>query len=214
MPFLAYTSRHRRERLAELSDRELLAAVAADEEDAFDQLVERKAGQLLQLAYRMVGDREEARDLVQLAFVKAWENRHRYDPKWAPNTWLYRIASNLSIDFLRSKGSRDRQDEPVRAHLHEVASAGERRRRAGFESREVDAILDELLTALTERQRSVFVLRELEGLTSAEVGAILGCRGSTVRNHLFAARRVLREELRDRYPEYAPPAAEGGGAEP
>ncbi len=64
-------------------------------------------------------------------------------------------------------------------------------------------ILRELAAGLTERQRLVFLLRELEGLSSREVAEILGCRASTVRNHLFTARKHLREELKRRYPEYA-----------
>ncbi|MEZ5333295.1 MAG: sigma-70 family RNA polymerase sigma factor [Thermoanaerobaculia bacterium] len=203
MPFLVHSSRVRGRRLAEASDRDLLDAVVEGAEDAFDELVARKAGQLLQLVYRMVGDREEARDLVQLAFVRAWENRDRYDRRWSPNTWLYRIATNLSIDFMRSRGSRARLDEPVRRHLYEVASSGHRHELSRLEHHEVERILGTLLDDLSERQRSVFVLREIEGLSSREVGEILGCRASTVRNHLFAARRELRARLLERYPEYA-----------
>lgn len=202
MPFLVHSSRIRG-RLAECSDRELLDAVVEGREDAFDELVARKAGQLLRLVYRMVGDREEARDLVQLAFVRAWENRERYDRRWSPNTWLYRIATNLAIDFLRSRGSRARLDEPVRRHLHAVAGDGRRRDVTRLERDEVERILGEMLDHLSERQRTVFVLREIEELSSREVGEILGCRASTVRNHLFAARRELRARLLERYPEYA-----------
>lgn len=212
MPFLVHSSRVRGRRLAEASDRELLELVVAGGEDAFDELVARKAGQLLQLVYRMVGDREEARDLVQLAFVRAWENRARYDRRWSPNTWLYRIATNLAIDFLRAQGSRARLDEPVRHHLHAVAGDGEPRGFASLERHEVERILTEMLGHLSERQRTVFVLREIEGLTSHEVGEILGCRASTVRNHLFAARRELRGRLLERYPEYA--RSRGGEEQP
>jgi RNA polymerase sigma-70 factor (ECF subfamily) len=203
VPFLVHAAKLRGRRLAEVSDRELLDVVVEGDEDAFDELVARKAGQLIQLVYRMVGDREEARDLVQLAFVRAWENRERYDRRWTPNTWLYRIATNLSIDYLRSKGSRARLDEPVRHHLYEVASAGERRDFTHLERDEVERILGEMLAHLSERQRTVFILREIEGLSSNEVAEVLGCRASTVRNHLFTARRELRTRLLARYPEYA-----------
>lgn len=203
MPFLVHSSRVRGRRLTEASDRDLLDAVVAGGEDAFDELVARKAGQLLQLVYRMVGDREEARDLVQLTFVRAWEKRDRYDSRWSPNTWLYRIATNLSIDFIRSRGSRARLDEPVRRHLYEVTASGHRHDVNRLEHHEVEGILTQLLDGLSERQRSVFILRELEGLGSREVGEILGCRASTVRNHLFAARKELRSRLLEHYPEYA-----------
>ncbi len=202
MAVLIHSHRLQREQLAQVSDRELLAAVGRDDETALDELIGRKAGPLLQLAFRMVGDREEARDLVQLAFLRVWEHRERYDPRFAPNTWLYRIVTNLAIDHLRSRDSRERQGEPLRHHLVAVAAAGQRSL-ADLEEREVSRILGELTADLSPRQRSVFVLRELEGLPSEEVAAILGCRPSTVRNHLFSARRRLRTQLRRRYPEYA-----------
>jgi RNA polymerase sigma-70 factor (ECF subfamily) len=167
-----------------------------------DELITRKSGPLLQLAWRIVGDREEARDIVQLTFVRAWEHRDRYDPRFSPNTWLYRIATNLGIDLLRSRAARRRQSEPVRCHFVRLAD-GRRRGLGELEQREVERILHELAGALTERQRAVFVLSEVEGLASAEVAEILGCRASTVRNHLFAARKTLRRELARRYPEYA-----------
>jgi RNA polymerase sigma-70 factor (ECF subfamily) len=200
--FLIHSTRLARERLAAASDRELLAALAAGEEEALDELVGRKAAPLWQLAFRMVGDREEARDLVQLAFVRVWEHRQRYDARFAPNTWLYRITTNLAIDHVRARESRERRGEPLRHHLRAVAAAGDRGL-ADLEAREVSRILGELAAGLSPRQRAVFVLRELEGLPSEEVAAILGCRPSTVRNHLFSARRQLRAELRRRYPEYA-----------
>ncbi|MGH9464304.1 MAG: RNA polymerase sigma factor [Thermoanaerobaculia bacterium] len=202
MAVLIHSSRLDRERLAEVSDRDLLTAVGRDDEVALDELIGRKAGPLLQLAFRMVADREEARDVVQLAFVRVWEHRDRYDPRYAPNTWLYRIVTNLAIDHLRARDSRERQSEPLRHHLHAVATAGHRNL-ADLEQREVSRILEELAAGLSERQRAVFVLRELEGLPSESVAAILGCRPSTVRNHLASARRRLRGELRRRYPEYA-----------
>ncbi len=93
-----------------------------------------------------------------------------------------------------------------------MADARHRRDLGSITGREVEGILAELAGALSERQRAVFLLREVEGLSSPEVARILGCKSSTVRNHLFAARRVLRRELARRYPEYAGRLAPGGEA--
>lgn len=186
----------------ELSDTELLLAIRSGDEAAFDTLVERKTGPLLHLAYRIVGDREEAKDLVQLALLRAWEHRDRFNPRWSANTWLYRITTNLGIDYLRARSTRRQKAEPVRHHLRSVHSRPE----AGFESvmaREVLAILRDLATDLSLRQRKAFWLREVEGMSSREVSEVLGCSESTVRNHLFAARVKLRRELTERFPEYA-----------
>lgn len=190
------------------SDRELLQAVSRGDQDAFAEIVERKTGPLLHLAFRIVGDREEAKDLVQLAFLRAWQHRERYDPRWSANTWLYRIATNLGIDFIRSRQTRQRKTEPVRHHLRAVHSRPE----GGFESiiaGETLAILRDLASDLSAKQRKAFWLREVQGMTSSEVAEVLECKESTVRNHLFAARHKLRRELIRRFPEYAALARTG-----
>jgi len=187
----------------ELSDRELLHEVRDGSEPALNELIGRKTRPLLQLAQRILGDAEEARDVVQVTFFKVWENRARFDDRWSPNTWIYRIASNLAIDHLRARRSREKSSEPVRQHLRHVADGRAQRDLSRLEHGEVAAIFRELATGLSERQRLVFLLREVEGLSSQEVAAIVGCRESTVRNHLFNARKQLRRELVERYPEYA-----------
>lgn len=197
---LVYSQREERERWTAASDLELLEGLRADSERALDELVRRKTPALLQVASRILGDLEEARDVVQVAFLRAWENRARYDPRWSPNTWIYRIVTNLAIDHLRSRKSRERHQEPYRKQLRQVESA---RGFAELQQREVDAIFSELAGELSEKQRLAFLLREVEGLSSPEVAAVLDCRESTVRNHLFNARKVLQREIRRRYPEYA-----------
>jgi len=202
-PRLAYSRSSHKAELAEASDRELLAALAEDDEDALDQLMERKTQPLVQVAYRILGDYEEARDVVQVSFLRLWENRDRFDGRWSPNTWIYRITTNLAIDQLRSRRSRERSAEPVRHHMIHLADSSGRRDRARIAEGEVTKIFHELSEDLTEKQRAVFLLREVEGLSSKEVAEIVDCRESTVRNHLFNARKVLRERLLERYPEYA-----------
>jgi RNA polymerase sigma-70 factor (ECF subfamily) len=204
MPELVYSAERHRASWAERSDRELLEGIRGGDEAALDELINRKTGPLLQLAYRILGDREEARDVVQVAFFRVWEHRERFDERWSPNTWIYRIVNNLAIDHLRSRQSRERQAEPVRQHLRQVADSRSYRVLSSLGGAEVMTIFRELARELTDKQRSVFVLRELEGLSSQEVAAVVGCRESTVRNHLFNARKVLRRALLERYPEYAP----------
>lgn len=200
---------------AALSDEDLLLAIQQEEEWALDELIERKAKPLQQHVYRIIGDREDARDIVQLTFVRIWEHRDRFDRRWTVNTWIYRIASNLGIDFLRSRQSKLRQLEPVRRHFSSISEVRQMNDLARLGRAEVDRILRELALGLTEKQRQVFLLRELAGLSSREVARIVGCRESTVRNHLFTARRYLRQELSRRYPEYAssPPAVDSAPSE-
>jgi RNA polymerase sigma-70 factor (ECF subfamily) len=202
---LVYSRRQSSQRSpwADVSDRDLLLALRGGDEAALDELIGRKTKPLLQLVSRILGDLEEARDVVQVTFFKVWENRHKFDERWSPNTWIYRIASNLAIDHLRARRSRERSHEPVRQHLRQVADSRAHRDLSRLQQGEVAAIFRELAAALSEKQRMVFLMREVEGLSSPEVAAILGCRESTVRNHLFNARKYLRGELLRRYPEYA-----------
>ena len=200
---LVYTSRTARPAWAEASDRDLLAAVRDGNEGAFDELIGRKTKPLLQFTQRILGDLEEARDVVQVTFFKVWESRRKFDGRWSPNTWIYRIASNLAIDHLRSRRSREKSDEPVRLHLQQVADLNTDGDLSRLQQGEVSAIFRELAAELSEKQRMAFLLKEVEGLSSAEVAEVMSCRESTVRNHLFNARRYLRRELTKRYPEYA-----------
>lgn len=186
------------------TDRELLSAMSRGDEVALGELIRRKTIPLVRMVQRIVHDEEDARDIVQMTFVRVWERRDRYDSRWSPNTWIYRIATNLAIDALRSRQSKERQAEPVRQHMLRLADGGSRRPLSELRHKEVDGIFERLAVGLSEKQRLAFVLRELEGLSSAEASEIMGCRESTVRNHLFAARKVLRRELGRRYPEYAP----------
>jgi RNA polymerase sigma-70 factor (ECF subfamily) len=211
-PRLVYSrksSRKSSQEWLEAEDREVLLGIRAGDEVALAELVRRKTQPLTQVAYRVLGDLEEARDVVQVTFLKIWNHREKYDLKWAPNTWIYRITTNLAIDTLRSRKSRDRVQEPFKNHI-EHRESGKRLRAtvARVGQAEISHIFDELAELLTEKQRLVFVLRELEGLSSKEVAKVADCRESTVRNHLFNARKILRKALIERYPEYAAVYAE------
>ncbi len=204
-PRLVYSKARglRSARLAEADDRTLLEELRQGDELALDELVRRKTQPLVQACFRILGDLEEARDVVQMTFLKVWNHRGDYDRRYSPNTWIYRIATNLSIDHLRSRQTRDRAHEPLKHHLRWHGRSRELGAQRDLDDAEVMEIFSELGEGLTDRQRAIFVLREIEGLSSREVSEIVGCRESTVRNHLFNARRILREALIERYPEYA-----------
>jgi RNA polymerase sigma-70 factor (ECF subfamily) len=194
----------------ERDDRELAAAAQAGDVGAFEALVERHRHRVFWLAQQVVGNAEDARDVAQEVLVRLWRTLGRYDQRYAFSTWVHRMTVNLAIDSLR-RSARRRHDTELDEQL--VAAPGpvaataspERQAVAG----EVRRIFDELKGLLPTQQRLVFTLREIEGLPSDEVAAILDLSPSTVRNHLFQARRTLQAELRSRYPEYAPPAAAG-----
>ena len=200
---IAYSRRQRKVAWSEASDADLLEGMRRDDELALDELMRRKGGPLLHMATNMVGDREDARDVVQIAFLRIWDSRHRYDRRFSPNTWIYRIVSNLAIDHLRSRASRLRSLEGFQLQHEHLSGEASSRQLENLTEREVRAVFQELASTLSDKQRAVFVLREMEGLKGREIARILGIRPSTVRNHLFNSRRQLREELLKRYPEYA-----------
>ncbi|MGE5236218.1 MAG: RNA polymerase sigma factor [Acidobacteriota bacterium] len=185
----------------EKNDRELAASARSGDEVAFAELVRRHQGGLRRCAARILGDAEEARDIAQVAFIRAWENLAKYDETWSFSTWLYRIATNLAIDLLRSRDSRDRTHV---AHLRLVGDSVGPAAPRDLADREVHEIFAELARVLSPTQRAAFVLREVEGLSTGEVAGILGCTEATIRNHVFQARGILRRELAARYPEYLP----------
>lgn len=191
-----------------MDDREYVEAARKGDDGAFAVLVQRHSGGLHRAVARILADESEAWDVVQIAFVRAWERLDRYDPKWSFATWLYRIGTNLAIDVLRSRSSRERIHRA--GSEHHLRVVGEPRDASDLaDRREVDWLLDQLVEALTPQQRSAFVLREIEGMETAEVARALGCSPTTVRNHIFQARKTLRRELERRFPEYVPQAKRG-----
>jgi RNA polymerase sigma-70 factor (ECF subfamily) len=191
-----------------MDDRELAAAARRGDEDAFAALVRRHSPGLHRTVARVVSDEAEGWDVVQMAFLKAWQRLDRYNPRWSFATWLYRIGTNLAIDLLRSRDSRQRMHQAVvdqgpRPVRHADHPGGR------VERLEVETIFGRLSGSLTPQQRAAFVLREVEGLDTAEVATIIGCSPTTVRNHVFQARKVLRREIGRQFPEYLPASRRG-----
>lgn len=188
---------------AVVDDRKVVRAALDGDEDAFADLVRRYSGGLHRAVARIVLDDEEAWDVVQMAFIKAWQRLDRYDSRWSFSTWLYRIGTNLAIDLVRSRASRHKAHRAGGEHqLRLVGGIEEATTR--LEHGEVDGILRDLVQYLTPQQRSAFIMREVEDLETAEVAKILGCSAATVRNHVFQARKTLRREIKNRFPEFVP----------
>lgn len=181
-------------------DRELIEGCLEGDAAAFEELVRRKTPKVYAHSLRMVGNAEDARDIAQLVFIRLWEKLDRYDPAYTFDTWLYRLVSNVTIDFVRSRQTRE---NAIHSNLRLVKDSADAVQPVSLQSKELEEIFMEVSAALSPKQKEVFILREIDDLTSPEIAQVLDCRESTVRNHLFNARRVLRRELESRYPEYA-----------
>ena len=135
---------------------------------SFETLVSRKTPAVVSLARRIVGNVEDARDVAQMVFLRVWKEIHRYDEKYSLNTWLYRIATNLAIDFLRSARSRERAHgatlhlvrEREESTAADATALGRGRASSPGSSRRVSG-------RLSEKQKAAFVLREMEDWTRA-----------------------------------------------
>jgi RNA polymerase sigma-70 factor (ECF subfamily) len=184
----------------EPDDRQLIETIRGGDTDAFETLVRRKTSKVYALCYRVIGNPEDAKDISQLVFLKLWENLGKYDPQYAFDTWLYRMVTNVAIDFMRNKQSRD---NAVNSNLRLVKTAAEAEQTVVVQRKEVENVFNEVSTVLSPKQKTIFIMNQMEDLPSAEIAKILGCRESTVRNHLFNARKLMQQQLLKRFPEYA-----------
>jgi RNA polymerase sigma-70 factor (ECF subfamily) len=184
----------------EPDDRQLVETIRLGDTDAFETLVRRKTTKVYALCYRIIGNAEDAKDISQLVFLKLWENLEKYDPHYAFDTWLYRMVTNVAIDFMRNKQSRD---NAVNSNLRLVRTAADAEQGVVVQRKEVESVFEDVASVLSPKQKTIFVMNQMEDLPSAEIAKVLGCRESTVRNHLFNARKLMQQQLQKRYPEYA-----------
>src|SRR5688572_3756436 len=184
----------------EPDDRQLIEAIREGDPHSFETLVRRKTSKVYGLCYRLLNNSEDAKDVSQLAFVKVWENLEKYDPQYTFDTWLYRIVTNVAIDFIRSRQSRE---AAVNSNLRLVKTNIEPEQPVSLQRKEIEAVFADVSSVLSAKQKTIFIMNQMEDLSSADISRILGCRESTVRNHLFNARKLMQQQLQIKYPEYA-----------
>lgn len=173
-------------------DNSIITRSQAGDKDAFRSLVETCQVMVFSVALKMLADEEEAKDVVQETFLRVWLNISKYDSRRSFTTWLYAIASRLCLDHLKSRTHviAMPEDESV---LRRYASADGQRE---LENREWVAIVRLLAEGLSPKQRLVFTLSQLEGLSSQEVEEATGMTSKQVKNNLYVARQNIRERLK------------------
>ena len=184
----------------EPDDRQLVETIRGGDSSAFETLVRRKTSKVYALCYRIIGNGEDAKDISQLVFIKLWENLEKYDPTYAFDTWLYRMVTNVAIDFMRNKQSRE---NAVNSNLRLVKTSADAEQGVVIQRKEVEGVFNAVSSVLSPKQKTIFVMNQMDDLPSSEIAQILGCRESTVRNHLFNARKLMQQQLRKRFPEYS-----------
>lgn len=175
-------------------DAELLARVAGADASAVRQLVARKLPRLLALAVRMLGDRMEAEDVAQEAFVRIWKQApHWREGEARVDTWLHRVAMNLCYDRLRKR--REVLDDTPEQAANEDAGEGSGEPEAALELSQQGARVRDGLAALPPRQREALVLTYYQELSNAEAAGLMGVTIDALESLLARARRNLRAQL-------------------
>jgi RNA polymerase sigma factor (sigma-70 family) len=188
--------------LAELDDRALVRRAKQGDMRAYDELVRRYQERIYATVYHMTGNHEDANDLAQEAFIKAYQALRSFKGDSSLFTWVYRIAVNKTINFLKQRKNRTHlslNDLDLNAEhdpdLVALISDKTPRREAGLS--ELQEKLNGALQKLSESHRLVVTLHDVQGLSHEEIGRIMDCNVGTVRSRLFYARQQLQAYLAD-----------------
>lgn len=175
------------------------------DDSAFDEIVNRYKDRIFNVVYRFLGNYEDAQDVAQEVFVRAYQGMRGYKGRAKVYTWLHSIAGNLARNKLRD-GQRKGRNKGTSLQALEESAPGVARQigAAGpnpeyvARAHEMEEILQECLDTLPEQYRMAFVLRTFDQLSYEEIASAMGCPAGTVKSRLSQARLLLQRELRER----------------
>jgi RNA polymerase sigma-70 factor (ECF subfamily) len=191
---------------ADVPELDLVKQAQGGDTEAFDQLVGRYRTRVFGMIYNMVHNEQDAWDLAQDSFLKAWKSIARFRGQSSFYTWIYRIVMNVTIDSLRKKQVRGggaefddaiqlKEIDPAsRTVPHADALPHER-----MEHNEIRSRIDAAIAQLSPEHRAVILMKEIEDMQYHEIAESLGCSIGTVMSRLFYARKKLQNLLRDVY---------------
>ena len=191
---------------ADVSELDLVKRCQAGEADAFDELVVRYRTRIFGMIYNMVHSEQDAWDLAQDSFVKAWKSIKRFRGHSSFYTWIYRIVMNVTIDWLRKKqvkGGGGEFDDAIQ--LKEIDPASKTVPKADalpyetMERSEIRARIEDAIAQLSPEHRAVILMKEIEEMQYHEIAETLRCSIGTVMSRLFYARKKLQNLLKDVY---------------
>ena len=191
---------------ADVSETDLVKRCQAGDTEAFDELVTRYRTRIFGMIYNMVHNEQDAWDLAQDSFVKAWKSIKRFRGRSSFYTWIYRIVMNVTIDWLRKnqvKGVGAEFDDAIQAKQIDPASRTAPKADALpyeiMQRSETRTRIDNAIAQLSPEHRAVILMKEIEEMQYHEIAETLGCSIGTVMSRLFYARKKLQNLLRDVY---------------
>ena len=191
---------------ADVPDLDLVKQAQAGDTEAFDQLVSQYRNRVFGMIYNMVHNEQDAWDLAQDSFLKAWKSIARFRGQSSFYTWIYRIVMNVTIDWLRKKQVRGEGAEFDDAiQLKEIDPTSRTVPHADplpherMEHKEIRSRINAAIAQLSPEHRAVILMKEIEDMQYHEIAESLGCSIGTVMSRLFYARKKLQNLLRDVY---------------
>jgi len=178
----------------------LIERARAGDESAFEGLARRFYERIHRWALAKTGAPDDADDVTQEALVRLYRHIGKFDGRSAFTTWLYQVTRSAAADLHRKRSRRLRLAEKAKREAPPTAH-DPRDEGAGRDERRVAGLVRTFLEELSERQREVFDLCDLQGYAPAEVGAMLELKPVTVRSHLFRARATIRKRILESHPE-------------
>ena len=186
-----------------LPSEDLMARIAKGDDDAFEILVNRHQTSVLNLIYRFIGDRTQAKDLAQEVFIRVWQAARGYEPKAKFTTWLYRITANLCFNELKSARRKkwfpfhQSSDDQSGNTIEETLSDSEPSAEDLLLEKERSRQISDALQSLPDNQRMALVLKRYDDLSYEEIARILNCSVSAVESLLVRAKRTLQKKLKN-----------------
>ena len=172
---------------------EIIIRIKKGDKNAFRQVVDEYNRQAFSLAFRLLCDEEEARDIVQDSFIKAWQKIGTYDMSFKFSTWLFRIVANSAIDRLRQiKRHKQVKLEDV---IRKIDKLSPDTTQSDLDNKETAQLIRWFADGLPEKQRKVFILRDLQGMEASEVQLIMDMSENSVKSNLYHARNEIRKKL-------------------
>lgn len=171
----------------------IIQQIKKGDKAAFRQLVEHYQQAAFNLAFRMLGDDDEARDVVQDSFIRIWEKIDTYNSKEKFTSWMYKIVSNRAIDILRAMKRMPLVS--IEKLIPDMITVVDKGSDVQLENKEVGEFIRAITEGLPQKQQLIFTLRDLQGLSSQEVQSITALSDTIIKSNLYHARNTIRKKL-------------------